>query len=93
MYLAARDYFNATLPEGSTTISLIPGQDYVSQVAQIQRQMNGTMQKWSYVIHDCFSAGKLPAEVFALEFWQELAGLVEVDGIVAVVSACDLHGR
>lgn len=87
MYHAARDYFNATLPEASTTISLMPGQDYVAQVAQINEQTNGTMQKWSYVIHDCFSAGKLPVEVFAMEFWEELSGLVEVDGIVGVVSA------
>ena len=48
--------------------------------------MNGTMQKWSYVIHDCFTGGGVPGEVFTIEFWQELVGLVEEDGIVAVVS-------
>jgi hypothetical protein len=43
------------------------------------------MTKWSYVIHDCFSGGSVPGELYTVEFWEELVGMVETDGIVAVV--------
>lgn len=87
VYRAAVDYFDLRLsPESDIdTISLLPGQDYISRMSNWNDASNGTMQKWSYVIHDCFSAGKLPVEVYTAEFWRELASMTEDDGVVAAV--------
>lgn len=83
---AAQNYFNLTLLSDSSTLSILPGQEYVEQVWAMDQGMNGTMQKWSYVIHDCFSAGQLPVEVYTEEFWGKLISMVEVDGLIAIVS-------
>lgn len=82
----AQDYFNYTMLSDSSTLSILPAQDYIEQISAIDTSMNHTMQKWNYVIHDCFSAGQLPYQVYTREFWDHLVSLVEVDGIVAVVS-------
>jgi hypothetical protein len=37
-------------------------------------------------VHDCFSGGSVPGELYTVEFWYELIALVEDDAIVAVVS-------
>lgn len=36
------------------------------------------------VIHDCFSGGGVPSHLFTLEFWEELKGIMTVDGALAV---------
>lgn len=85
MYTAAKDYFNLTLSNDSI-INLMDGNAYVQQLASLQlaNEYNGT--KWSYVIQDCYTGGSLPGEMFTREFWEDLSGLVEDDGIVAMVS-------
>jgi len=84
VYHAAVSYFDLSLPSPPATISLIPAQDYISQVKALSAASDQTFQKWTYVIHDCFTAGRLPIEVFSVEFWQDLSEMVEVDGIIAV---------
>jgi len=84
VYHAAVDYFNLSLPSPPSTVSLVPAQQYISQVSALNAASNNSLQKWSYVVHDCFSAGRLPTEVFSVEFWRDLSDMVEVDGIVTV---------
>lgn len=82
----AVNHFGLHLPESSTTINILSGSSYVSRIAQMNRDINHTLQKWSHVIHDCFSAGNVPMEMYTKGFWEDLSELVEVDGIIAVVS-------
>lgn len=43
-------------------------------------------KKYNYIIHDVFTGGVEPVELFTLEFMQGLDALLEVDGVVAIVS-------
>ena len=86
VYNAAKKYFDFDLPSEDSTINLIDGAAYISELARMNRETEGELQKWDYVVHDCFTGGAVPSEVFTREFWGELCELVEDDGIVAVVS-------
>ena len=87
MYRAAVDHFELVNTTEDDTINLIDGSAYVSELARINVEMEGQLQKWTYVVHDCFTGGGVPGDVYTKEFWEELRDLVEDDGIVAVVSA------
>jgi spermidine synthase len=39
-----------------------------------------------YVVHDCFTGGSVPAELFTREFWWDLVMSVKTDGVVVIVS-------
>ncbi|KDQ17982.1 hypothetical protein BOTBODRAFT_29296 [Botryobasidium botryosum FD-172 SS1] len=41
-------------------------------------------ERFDYVVHDCFSGGGAPTQMFTTEFWTNLKGLVKSDGVVAV---------
>ena len=86
VYKAAKDYFDFTLPNADSTINLIDGATYISELARMNREAEGELQKWDYVVHDCFTGGAVPSEVFTVDFWEELSELLVDDGIVAVVS-------
>ena len=78
VYQAAVTYFNFSAP-ASSTIHLMDGATYIHELAR-------SAPKWDFVIHDCFTGGQIPVHLFSKEFWTDLAGLMEEDGIVAVVS-------
>lgn len=42
--------------------------------------------KFTYVIHDLFSGGGVPAHLFTSQFWEELKAIMHPEGVVAVVS-------
>jgi spermidine synthase len=42
-------------------------------------------KKYDYIIHDVFTGGVEPVELFTLEFMQGLDALLEDDGLVAIV--------
>ncbi len=44
-----------------------------------------SLPKLDFVVHDCFTGGFVPPELFTIEFWSDLAMLVKTDGIVAIV--------
>lgn len=85
VYQAAVDHFDLTLPSTST-VNILDGATYVHSLADLQRSGEYDGQKWRVVVQDCFSGGMVPAPLFTREFWQDLSGLVEDDGIVAMVS-------
>lgn len=47
---------------------------------------NGTRNKYDYVIHDVFTGGAEPIELFTLEFLAGLSNLLKRDGVIAIVS-------
>jgi hypothetical protein len=50
-----------------------------------KRQRKHIDQLSDLVIHDCFTGGSVPAELFTVEFWNDLALSMKPDGILVVV--------
>ena len=86
IYNAAVTHFNLDLSSDIHSINLVDATKFISQVSNLHAEMNGTLQKWSHVIHDVYAGGTLPLEAYSKEFWEDLRGVVEDDGIVSVVS-------
>lgn len=42
--------------------------------------------QYDYIIHDVFTGGAEPAELFTLEFLKDLSSLLKDDGVIAIVS-------
>lgn len=59
-------------------------QDAVQFVSQVPR--HGNQGSYDYIIHDVFTGGAEPAELFTLEFLSGLHALLKPDGIIAIVS-------
>lgn len=55
-----------------------PDQDQQSQMA--------APTLYDFAIHDCFTGGSVPHELFSDAFWRDLATIMKPDGVVAVVS-------
>jgi spermidine synthase len=91
VYQAAVDHFDLALPPTST-VNILDGATYVHSLADLQRSGEYDGQKWRLVVQDCFSGGMVPSALFTREFWQDLSGLVEDDGIVAMVSPRRTNG-
>lgn len=51
---------------------------------------------YDYIIHDVFTGGAEPVELFTQEFLQGLSDMLSADGVIAIVSAfnkCYLNGE
>jgi spermidine synthase len=48
-----------------------------------RRQNTGEL--YDIVIHDCFSGGGVPQQLYTTQFWDALKKSVDPDGVVAVV--------
>ena len=80
----ASQYFH--LPQKH--ISVI--RDAVSFVNELQ----GSAQdrgKYNYIIHDVFTGGAEPIELFTKEFLEGLSYLLNPEGVIAIVSLVDLQ--
>lgn len=42
--------------------------------------------QYDYIVHDVFTGGSEPAELFTVEFLKSLSSLLKDDGVIAVVS-------
>ena len=47
---------------------------------------HGHPDRYDYIIHDVFTGGVEPAELFTYEFLKNLASLLKDDGVVAIIS-------
>lgn len=43
-------------------------------------------QQYDYIVHDVFTGGAEPVDLFTLEFLQGLSALLKPDGVIAIVS-------
>jgi len=48
-------------------------------------QSNETRRRYDYIIHDVFTGGAEPIELFTFEFLTELSNLLKWDGVIAIV--------
>lgn len=53
---------------------------YASETAQ-------TSKKFNYIIHDVFTGGAEPVDLFTLEFLQDLKSMLAPDGVIAIVGS------
>lgn len=85
VYHAAITYLE--LPEPHE-VSLEDGLHFVTSRANRLRQLQGSghSELSDLVIHDCFTGGSVPLELFTVEFWRDLALSIKPDGILVVVS-------
>ena len=51
--------------------------------AKVER---GQQQAYHYIVHDVFTGGAEPAELFTEEFLQGLSALLQPTGVIAIVS-------
>lgn len=75
----ATKYFN--LPSNQTSI-------IEDAVGFVERAQTGESQRpsYHYIIHDVFTGGAEPAELFTEEFLQGLSNMLVSDGVIAIVS-------
>lgn len=76
VYDFAAKYFS--LPSGHTAIIA----DAVAYASQLAR----TEKKFDYVVHDVFTGGAEPVDLFTLEFVQDLHAILKPGGVIAIVS-------
>lgn len=89
VYHAARTYFNLRKPD---QVVLEDGLHFVTARANRLRQSRkdpNIDELSDLVIHDCFTGGNVPADLFIMEFWNDLALSIKADGILVVVSSAD----
>lgn len=91
VYEYATEHFGLHLPISTSTINILPVDQYVEQIASMNRDLNDTLQKWSYVVHDCSSSGSIPLRAYSMEFWSDLNEMLEVDALVTVVGLQSDH--
>lgn len=78
MHKFATQYFN--LPPNHTPVI----QDAAKFVKKAESSPNSP--KYDYIIHDVFTGGAEPAELFTYEFLSGLNSLLKDDGVIAIVS-------
>lgn len=57
--------------------------DAVSYTANL---VNESKHTYDYIVHDVFTGGAEPVDLFTLEFLQGLGALLKPDGVIAIVS-------
>lgn len=50
-----------------------------------------TNQKFDYIVHDVFTGGAEPVDLFTVEFLANLHDALKPNGAIAIVSLCHLH--
>ncbi|KAJ5319130.1 hypothetical protein MYU51_013785 [Penicillium brevicompactum] len=78
----ATEYFN--LPPNHTPVI----QDAVKYVKKAEA--SGKSPQYDYIVHDVFTGGAEPAELFTFEFLTGLHSLLKDDGVIAINYAGDL---
>jgi spermidine synthase len=60
--------------------------DAVSYTADLVKQS----KTYDYIVHDVFTGGAEPVDLFTLEFLQGLGDLLKDDGVIAIVSKVNI---
>lgn len=77
VYDFATKYFS--LPQGHTAI--------IADAVSYASQLVSTEQKFDYVVHDVFTGGAEPVDLFTFEFVQDLHSILKPGGVIAIVSS------
>lgn len=80
VYKFAKDYFSLS-PNHTAYI-----EDAVGFVERERAAPVENRKKYEYIIHDVFTGGAVPAELFTTEMFEGLKELLVEDGVIAIVS-------
>lgn len=87
VYHYAREYFDLPKPHA---VFLEDARVWTRKLAiEIAEESDPTaraLKQFDYVVHDCFSGGSVPQHIFTTEFWNDLKGVMNNDGVLAVAS-------
>jgi len=86
VYEAAHQHFGLPAP---ARLELDDGAKVIEDRATAIRTSGRPLhprEQTDYVIHDCFTGGSVPAELFTREFWWDLTMSMKTDGVLVVVS-------
>ena len=53
----------------------------------VKKAQTAASPKYDYIVHDVFTGGAEPAELFTIEFLHDLSNLLKDDGVIAIVSS------
>ncbi len=66
---------------------LVDGAYFVADQATAMRAGDRLEERlYDFVVHDCFTGGSVPHDLFTLEFWEDLGTITAANAIIAVVS-------
>jgi spermidine synthase len=81
VYKAARTFFG--LPDPAN-IFLEDAREWAAKKrARVDAGHNEDL--FDIVVHDCFSGGGVPEHIYTMEFWSDLKGVMQSDGLLVVV--------
>ena len=83
MYDAARIFFGLSDLEPSR-VFLEDARSWAAKRANLGTGDVGV--QYDLVVHDCFSGGGVPEQLFTLEFWEDLKAVMHPEAVVVVVS-------
>ena len=84
VYNAARRFFGLRHP-GDDKVFLEDARDWLHKRVATQSVFSSSTRKFDIVIHDCFSGGGVPKQLFSLEFWDQLKTIMTPEGVTAIV--------
>ena len=58
----------------------------IEDAVPFAQRMVSAGRKWDYIVHDVFTGGAEPVELFTLEFLQDLRSILNPGGVIAIVS-------
>jgi spermidine synthase len=76
VYKFATQYFN--LPANHIAA--------IEDATKFVKRAQSKAQQYDYIVHDVFTGGAEPAELFTVEFLEGLNALLKDDGVIAIVS-------
>ncbi|CAL5872041.1 uncharacterized protein PFLUO_LOCUS6298 [Penicillium psychrofluorescens] len=80
VYKFATQYFN--LPSNHIAA--------IEDATKFVKRAQSNAQQYNYIVHDVFTGGAEPAELFTFEFLEQLNSLLRDDGVIAINYAGDL---
>jgi spermidine synthase len=83
VYDAARTFFGLPDP-GPGKVFLEDARSWVA-TRQASIQAGRKEMLYDFAVHDLFSGGGVPEQLFTVEFWEGLKAILRPDGVVVVV--------
>ncbi|THV08321.1 hypothetical protein K435DRAFT_740343 [Dendrothele bispora CBS 962.96] len=91
VYVAARRYFGLPDP-GHENVFLQDARGWTAERRiQVEARKDATL--YDIVVHDCFSGGGVPEQLYSVEFWNDLKRIVSPNGVVVVNVAGEINSK